>query len=1229
MRIVLDLQGAQTESRFRGIGRYTLSLAKAIVRNRGEHEIILALSGLFPDTIEPIRAAFDGLQPQENIRIWHALGPVREREPGNEWRREVAECIREAFLASLRPDVVQVSALFEGYIDDAVTSIGVFAPQVPTVVTLYDLIPLLNPDTYLKPDPVYAQYYQRKIEHLKRANQWLAISESAASEGHNTLALPADAVVNISTACDAVFRRLEITEAEKQQFLERFGITQPFILYSGGADARKNLQGLIRAYSLLPKPLRDAHRLVLAGKMPESEVFKLRKTARSVGIPKGCLLFTGYITDEELARFYNLCAVFVFPSYHEGFGLPALEAMSCGAPTIGSNVTSIPEVIGRADALFDPRDHNDIAAKIVSVLTNQDLRKSLCEHALVHATKYSWDSCAKRAIAAFERLHENRPAPKPSSWVAIAAEQENAYRELINAIADVPQPPGALSDTELMATANCIAGNQQLTDRMARTRELPESITWRLEGPFDSSYSLALLNRETARALDALGHRVLLHSTEGPGDFLPNPDFLYANPDIARLLARSQEISSVAADVTSRNLYPPRVGDMDCRINLIHHYAWEESGFPQEWLESFNEHLQGITCLSRHVEKIMVDHGVTIPMSVSGCGVDHWERIEPENCYQLRGKSFRFLHVSSCFPRKGADILLKAYGEVFTASDDVTLIIKTFPNPHNEIHQWLAEACAERADFPDVRIIEDDLTDAQLKSLYEQCHVLVAPSRAEGFGLPMAEAMLSGLAVITTGWSGQLDFCNEETAWLVDYSFEPAQTHFGLFDSVWAEPDVEHLARTIREVYNLPPASRNERAARGKQLLLEKFCWSNVATRLVSSARSWAKMPKLLPPRIGWVTTWNTRCGIATYSAHLVENMSADVKILAARTRQLIQLDGPEVVRCWEAGEDDTLDELASSIDDHRIDTLVVQFNYGFFNLERFSHFLTRQINAGRTVVLMMHSTTDPAHVPHKKLEKLKGVLGICHRILVHSPGDLNRLKALGLINNVAIFPHGMRDYTPPSSANPKTTIASKDNCFTIASYGFFLPHKGLLELIEAVALLNQNGQKVRLYMVNAEYPVPESAALIQKAKEKISVLGLSDQVQMITDFLPDDESLSLLADADLIVFPYQDTGESSSAAVHYGLATGRPIAVTPLSIFDDVASAAHTLPGHTPSQIAQGISQLLHEIASGTEKVRKKEAEAARWREAHRYVHLGHRLYGMLQALAQQNCPSASQTSR
>lgn len=449
MRIVIDMQGAQTESRFRGIGRYTLSLAQAVVRNRGEHEVILALSGLFPETIEPIRAAFDGLLSQDNIRVWHAPGPVRECVPGNKWRHKVAECIREAFLASLRPDVVHVSSLFEGFADESVTSIGVFASQVPTVVTLYDLIPLLNYETYLKPNPAYAEYYQRKVGYLKRANRWLAISESAAGEGRSVLGLRADAVVNISTACDAVFCCVEMETFEKKQLLDRFGITSAFVLYSGGADARKNLPRLIRAYARLPRQLRDAQQLVLVGKMPAVAVVELRRVARSAGVREGQLLFTGYVTDDDLASLYNLCTVFVLPSCHEGFGLPALEAMSCGAAVIGSNISSIPEVIGCQDALFDPYDEADICQKLAQVLNDEDFRVTLVAHGIEQAKHFSWDESARRAISVFEKVRSVE-----FSNVKLG-ETKNILAYVVDAIAEIV--PADMPDVEGLKIAHALS----------------------------------------------------------------------------------------------------------------------------------------------------------------------------------------------------------------------------------------------------------------------------------------------------------------------------------------------------------------------------------------------------------------------------------------------------------------------------------------------------------------------------------------------------------------------------------------------------------------------------------------------------------------------------------------------------------------------------------------------------------------------------------------------------
>jgi glycosyltransferase involved in cell wall biosynthesis/predicted SAM-dependent methyltransferase len=414
MRIVIDMQGAQTESRFRGIGRYTMSLAQSIVKNRGGHEVIVALSGLFPDMIEPIRAAFDGMLPQENIRVWYAPGPVRECEPGNEWRRSVAELIRETFIFSLRPDVVLVSSLFEGYCDDAVTSIGRFDKTTQISVVLYDLIPLLNPDHYLKPNPAYEQHYRRKFEHLRRASFLLAISESSRQEGLTHLGVAADSVVNISTAIDECFSRVSISEDQARLLREKFGILRPFVLYTGCADERKNLPRLIKAYAGLSAALRASHQLVFAGKMSEGEVARFRAEAKSAGLRIDELCFTGYVSDDELIQLCNLCKLFVFPSWHEGFGLPALEAMACGTAVIGANTSSVSEVIGRADALFDPRDVSAISSRMAQVLEDESFRAALAAHGLEQAKQFSWDESGRRAIAAFEHLYEKKGATKAS-----------------------------------------------------------------------------------------------------------------------------------------------------------------------------------------------------------------------------------------------------------------------------------------------------------------------------------------------------------------------------------------------------------------------------------------------------------------------------------------------------------------------------------------------------------------------------------------------------------------------------------------------------------------------------------------------------------------------------------------------------------------------------------------------------------------------------------------------
>lgn len=834
MRIVIDMQGAQTESRFRGIGRYTMSVAQAVVRNRGEHEIILALSGLFPDAIEPIRVAFDDLLPQENIRIWYAPGPVREEHPGNESRREVAELVREAFLASLQPDVVLVASLFEGYMDDAATSIGVLASSAPTAVILYDLIPLLNPDAYLKPNLVYARYYQRKIDNLKCANLWLAISESAAAEGCQALGLDGDSVINISTACDAIFGPLKITETERQGLFERFNIAQPFVFYTGGVDARKNLPRLIRAYAQLPAPLRNGHQLLLAGKMPDSEKAELERIARSSGLSKQQVVFAGYVLDEDLAQLYNLCAVFVFPSLHEGFGLPALEAMSCGAAVIGANSSSVPEVIGRSDALFDPNDETSISQKLAQVLSDAAFRSELATHGLQRAQQFSWDESARRAILALEKVHR--------SWSVVSKPStEDLLSDLIQGVAAIAPP--RITNSEMLHVAYSIGRSISASGPRQLLVDISE-----------------LVQRDARTGVQRVTRSILRELLENsPEGFVVEP--VYATPtSVGYRYARGFTAGFLGSSTTLQDdPVEHRAGDIFLGLDLQHHvvarqkvylHAMMQDGvqvefvvydllpvlmpevFPpgarevhQEWLETLMG-LEGVMCISQAVADELAQwrslHGPKRmrPFKIGwfhlGADISNTASTRglPEDANQVIEaitQHLTFLMVSTVEPRKGHAQVLDAFEELWRAGVDANLVIVGKQG-------WMVEALVERLrSHPELNkrlFWLEGISDEYLEKVYAASTCLIAASYGEGFGLPLIEAAQHKLPIIARD---------------IPVFREVAGEHAYYFDG--QAPD--GLAQAIEEWLGLYQANRHPRSDG-----MPSLTWKESAQQLLDVIRT-------------------------------------------------------------------------------------------------------------------------------------------------------------------------------------------------------------------------------------------------------------------------------------------------------------------------------------------------------------------------------------------------------
>jgi glycosyltransferase involved in cell wall biosynthesis len=276
--------------------------------------------------------------------------------------------------------------------------------HIATVVTLYDLIPLIFSDHYLQ-DSVMRSAYTARLELIRHVDGILAISQNTAADAVELLGVPSERVHVIYAGTSEHFAGMYSSpQAAWAQLSRNLEAVRPgFMLYVGGFDFRKNMEGMIAGFARLSRELRAQHQLVIVCDLTPGEYDLLRGEAERAGLAPDELALTRRVSDADLGALYRACTLFVFPSFYEGFGLPILEAMSCGAPVAASATSTAPEILGDLEGTFDPRDPASIAGCLADVLTSSRTLNRLIARSRRRVGEYTWKRVAERSIEAYER----------------------------------------------------------------------------------------------------------------------------------------------------------------------------------------------------------------------------------------------------------------------------------------------------------------------------------------------------------------------------------------------------------------------------------------------------------------------------------------------------------------------------------------------------------------------------------------------------------------------------------------------------------------------------------------------------------------------------------------------------------------------------------------------------------------------------------------------------------
>jgi glycosyltransferase involved in cell wall biosynthesis len=761
VKLLIDAQACQTDSRDRGIGRYVSGFIEALVATGRTRASILLGRG-DPDRLRDARGRFRAQRVEVPVIAcaYPTCGEVVDLDPD---LGQASGLLRGRLTSEGGFDVILVTSVFEGYDGGAgvaTTLDHACLEGVLSVAIAYDLIPLVFPDHYLQ-SPAYANWYRKKLQELVRHDVILAISASTRDDLIALAGARPEQVHVIGAGVDPSVLHTGLAHDEAADELAVLGVRAPFVLVAGNADWRKNSVGALHAFRGLPEELVRSHQLVFAQVGNDVRELLARPEWRKV---KERTVILGKVHDRALASLYKSCRVVLFPSLYEGFGLPAIEAMAFGAPLVASARGAIPEVVDCSDALFDPDDLDDVTGRLRRVLVDESFRAGLTKDSSARAAQFTWARCAATAIEVIERELATTPRRARRGWAPTEADVRLLADAIVkgDAAADKAVERGLtvvagkgrrrlLVDVTCVSLVEAWTGIQrvvrnycaglQASSRLRDVEVLP--FRWSEDG-----IRLARLFCRDGLGLHVPGDDELL--VVEPNDVVFMLDSTWESPE--RFHAFLDDVVDCGGEIVWMvyDLVPIRVPET-CHPGMPPVFA--------HWLSYATARTDGFLCISEATRLDLESYldeslapGQRRPWTRSlhlGSDLESGAKGSPtgqglELAQVLHGRSYA-LAIGTIEPRKDYDTMLAGFDMAWDAGSDIALVVVGKAG-------WNVEATVERLTtnprFGKHLFWLSAASDGDLDLLLASATVLVQASMLEGFGLPIVEAGSRGVPLL-------------------------------------------------------------------------------------------------------------------------------------------------------------------------------------------------------------------------------------------------------------------------------------------------------------------------------------------------------------------------------------------------------------------------------------------------------------------------------------------------